>query len=136
MRVIVFFWEPVPKTKEVQNVVLPSFWNFWYMCFTSYIITHSTLKKDTLWIIYWKNYSHLVFWRHNYCELSHNERIIVKLSKQSTLFLILEERNKSNQTPLYYKCTVPSNCYSLTHGINLLKALREIDSRSRCKISR
>ena len=49
LRVIVFFSEPELKTKEVQNVVLPSFWNFWHMFFTSYIIAHSTLKKDTLW---------------------------------------------------------------------------------------
>ena len=49
LRVIVFFSEPELKTKEVQNVVLPSFWNFWRMFFTSYIIAHSTLKKDTLW---------------------------------------------------------------------------------------
>ena len=49
LRVIVFFSEPELKTKEVQNVVLPSFWNFWHMFFTSYIIAHSNLKKDTLW---------------------------------------------------------------------------------------
>ena len=49
LRDIVFFSEPKLKTKEVQNVVLPSFWNFWLMFFTSYIIAHSTLKKDTLW---------------------------------------------------------------------------------------
>ena len=49
LRVIVFFSEPELKTKEVQNVVLPSFWNFWHMCFTSYIIARSSLKKDTLW---------------------------------------------------------------------------------------
>ena len=53
LRVIVFFLEPELKTKEVQNVVLPSFWNFWDMCFTSYIIAHSTLKKDTLWYYSW-----------------------------------------------------------------------------------
>ena len=28
LKVIVFFSEPELKTKEVQNVVLPSFWNF------------------------------------------------------------------------------------------------------------
>ena len=49
LRVIVFFSVPELKTKEVQNVVLPSFWNFWHIFFTSYIIVHSTLKKDTLW---------------------------------------------------------------------------------------
>ena len=49
LRVIVFFSEPELKTKEVQNVVLPSFWNFWHMFFTSHILAHSTLKKDTFW---------------------------------------------------------------------------------------
>ena len=49
LRVIVFFSEPELMTKEVQNVALPSFWNFWHMFFTSYIIAHLTLKKDTLW---------------------------------------------------------------------------------------
>ena len=38
-RVIVFFSEPELMTKEVQNVVLPSFWNcgmFWYVFYKLY----------------------------------------------------------------------------------------------------
>ena len=135
LRIIIFFSEPELKTKEVQNLVLSSFGNFRHIFFTSYIIAHSTVKSTTLQDYSLKSYSHVIVREHNYCELSHNERIIVKLSKQSTLYLILQERNKSNQTPLYYHCTVPSNCYSLTHDINLLKALREIHSQSRCKIN-
>ena len=46
LRVIVFFSEPELKTKEVQNVVLPSFWNFWDMFFYKlYYCAFDPLKR-------------------------------------------------------------------------------------------